>query len=153
MDAIVRGNNLPISTKHAIEICNFIRYKNLDKARIQLKLVLIKKLAIPLKRFNKDRGHKKGRIAAGFYPIKASKEIINLLNNVEANAQNKGMNIKELILKEVIANKASTPYHYGRQRGIKVRRTHIEITVEEKKQTSKKKIISKKENKKGSEKQ
>jgi len=127
----VRGLNLPISTKQSIEICNFIRGKTLNLARKQLNLVLENKLAIPLKRFHKDRGHRKGNIGPGFFPQKATKTIIKLLNTLEANAQDKGMGTETLYLKEVIANKASTPLHYGRRRR-KMKRTHIEIKATEK---------------------
>ena len=127
--ATVKGLNLPISTKASIEICNYIRYKQLNRARNELNLVLEKKLAIPLKRFHKDRGHRES-IGPGFYPEKPTKEIIKLLNSIEANAQNKGLNTDSLILKKIIVNKASTPSHSGRNRGL-MKRTHIEIEVHE----------------------
>lgn len=131
MKAKVKGSSLPISTKHCIELCNFIRNKPINKIKKQLELVLEKKLAIPAKRFNKDRAHKKGKIAAGFYPQKATKQIILLLNSLEANAQNKGMSVKELILTKAIANKASKPLKYGRQRGLQAKRTHIDFEAQE----------------------
>jgi len=128
--ARARGFNLPISTKQSIEICNFIRYKGLEKARKQLKLVLEKKLAIPLNRFHKDRGHRKGKIGPGFFPEKATKEIINLLNTLESNAVNNGLNVDNLILKEIIANKGSISLRHGRRR-VSSKSTHIEVTAEE----------------------
>ena len=99
--AIAKGLDLPISTKHSVEICSFIRYKEVIKAKKQLSLVLKKKLAVPLTRFNKDRGHRKGSIGPGFYPLKAAKEILDLLKLVEANARNKGLNSDVLILKKI----------------------------------------------------
>lgn len=148
MIAKVKGTALPISTKHAIEICNFIRNKSIEKSKKQLGLVLEKKLAIPLKKFHKDRGHKKGKIGPGFYPQKATKHIIILLNSLEANAQNKGITTKSLILTKAIANKASTPVKYGRQRGIRAKRTHINFEAQELKTKTKKVSKPKKENKK-----
>lgn len=129
--AIIHGKDLPISTKHAIEISNFIRNKNLQKSRTLLKNVLKKKLAIPFKRFNKDRGHRKGKIGPGAYPIKATKCIIELLNSLEANAQNKGLTGASLIIKQIIPNRASRPRHFGRIRGIKMKRTNLKIIAEE----------------------
>ncbi len=126
--AIARGLDLPISTKHTIEICNFIRYKTIDHAKKELNLVLQKKLVIPLKRFHKDRGHKKSN-GPGFYPKKATKEMINLLNLAEANAQHNGLG-SNLFLKKIVVNKASSPTHAGRKRG-HMKRTHVEIEVEE----------------------
>ena len=106
-----------------------------------------KKLAIPLKRYHKDRGHRKGKIGPGFFPQKATKEIISLLNTLEANARNKGLNTETLFLKSAIANKASIPIRFGRRRrGTK--RTHIEIIAEEKEKKTKKATKDKKEEKK-----
>ena len=56
--ARVVGLDLPISTKQSIVICDFIRYKGVDMAKKELKLVLEKKLAIPLRRFHDSRGHR-----------------------------------------------------------------------------------------------
>ena len=147
--ARANGRDLPISTKHAIEICNFIRGKPLSKAKKILARVLDMKQAIPMNRFNKDRGHKPGNISAGQYPLKASEEILQLLDGVEANAQNKGLDTASLIIKTIIPNKASRPWHYGRQKRRKTKRTHISIIVEEvKKETSKKETSKKEEHKK-----
>ncbi len=129
--AMVMGVDLPISTKHSIELCSFIRYKTIKQAKKQLSLTLEKKLAIPLKRFHKDRGHRKGKIGPGFYPQNATKHFIMLLNSLEANAQNKGLNTEILYLKKAIANKAATSAHFGRQRR-NMKRTHIEFVAEEK---------------------
>ena len=89
--AKVNGKDLRISTKESIEICNFIRNRNLGKARQLLEQVLKQKIAVPYKIFNTDTGHKPG-IAAGRYPRNASIAIIGLLNSVEANAENMGLN-------------------------------------------------------------
>lgn len=135
--AKVHGKDLSISTKQSIEIANFIRGKNIEKAKNELKKVIEKKLAIPFKRYNRDMGHKKGNIAAGRYPQKAAKEFLNLLNSLESNAQNKGLSTN-LVIKIIIPNKASRPWHYGRRRRIKMKRTHIEIIAEEIKKENKK---------------
>ena len=135
--AKVKGMDLPISTKHSIEICDYIRYKSITKIKKYLELVMEEKEAIPLKRFHKDRGHRKGNIGPGFYPRKAAKEFILLLNGLEANAKNQGLNINDLIISKALANKASTPHKYGRKRGLKTKRTHIELMAEGKKEIKK----------------
>ena len=129
--ASVKGLDLPISTKKSIAICNFIRNKYLQKARNHLTLTLEKKKAIPLRRYNSDRAHRKGKVGPGFFPEKASKEIIYLLNSLEANARQKGLNTNSLFLKTAIANRASIPITLGRQRRA-TKRTHIELAVIEK---------------------
>lgn len=125
------GRGLPISTKHSVEICAFIRNKPVKQAIKQLELVLKKELAVPFKKFNFDRGHKKGRIAAGAYPQKATKDILDLLHNLEANAANQGMNVNSLVITKATASKASRPWHYGRMRRIRARRTHIILEAHE----------------------
>lgn len=122
------GRNLPISTKQSIEICAYIRGKKLTVAKKILQDVIVKKRAIPFRRFNKDLAHKSG-MAAGRYPEKSSKYILDLLEGVEANAQFKGLDTSNTIIKSIIANKAQTPWHSGRRRGIKMRRTHVGVVV------------------------
>lgn len=141
------GLSLPISAKHSIEICNLIRNKTISKARQILKDAIEYKKAIPFKRFKGDVGHKK-KIGSGRYPIKSSLEFMKLLNNVEANAQFKGLNTSNLVIKHICANKASRPLHYGRQRRRKMKRTNVEIIVEEQavKKEKKKKIRKLKNN-------
>jgi large subunit ribosomal protein L22 len=129
--AKVIGRDLPISTKQSIEICNFIRGKNLQKSKELLQRVIEKEIAIPFKRFNKDMGHKRN-IASGRYPKKSCNHIIKLLNSAESNAQDKGLNTATLFIKEIIVNRASKPLHYGRKGSREMKRTHIKIVVEEK---------------------
>ena len=125
------GRSLPISTKQSVEICRFLRKKSLEKAKTILENVIVKKTAIPYKRYLHDVGHRPGKMAAGRYPIKSSREILALLNSIEANAQFKGLNTSNLIITHINAHKASTPPHYGRRRR-QTKRTHVEIIVEEK---------------------
>ena len=86
------GKSLPISTKQSVEICNVIRKKNLQKAKEFLNEVIAEKRPIPYKRYDRSMGHKKGPLSVGRYPIKACKNILAILDSVEANAQFKGMN-------------------------------------------------------------
>jgi len=137
------GKDLPISTKHTIEISNFIRYKSIQLAKRQLNFVLEKKLAIPLRRFNKDRGHRPGKIAAGFYPQKATKEILKLLTSLEGYEQYKDLDKNNLYIKEIIPNKASISHHYGRIRGIQNKVTHLKIVAAEIKKKKEEKVEKK----------
>lgn len=129
--ARVIGRSLPISFKQSIEICNFIRNKKLSRVKEILSKVIANIQAIPFRRFNRGMGHKKG-MSAGRYPEKASGEILDLINSVEANAQFKGLNTSNLVITHINANKASKVMHFGRKRGIKAKRTNIEIVVREK---------------------
>ncbi len=124
------GISLPISMKQSREICRFISQKNVQRVKEMLDKIGKKELAVPFTRFNKDTGHKKG-IAAGRFPVNAATEIKKLVENVEANAQFKGLNVSNLVVIHAIAKNASRPFHFGRQRGRKMRRAHIEIVIEE----------------------
>ncbi|MCH7974400.1 MAG: 50S ribosomal protein L22 [Bacteroidetes bacterium] len=138
------GRSMPISFKHSIEICNVIRGKNVNYAKEVLSNVIKEKHAIPFKRFNHHVGHKRN-IAAGRYPKKASKEILSLINSVEANAQFKGLSTSNLIIKHISADKASTTMRFGRKRSRRAKRTNVEVVLQEK---AAKKTSIKKENKK-----
>ena len=129
--ALAIGRDMSFSTKHAIEICNHLRNKRLGLAKEILESVISKKKAIPFKRFTDGVGHKKGKIAAGRYPVKASKDILKLLKQVESNASIKGLSTEELIIRHLVANKASTPMRFGRQIRRETKRTHMEVIVEE----------------------
>jgi large subunit ribosomal protein L22 len=133
--ASARSLNLPISTKHSVEISHQIRYKNTSFARKFLEDVISMEKAVPFRRFRRDVGHKRG-MSAGRFPQKAAKEFLKLVKSVEANAQTKGLNTTTLKITKLVANKASTPITGGRLRqGTK--RTHLEIQVKERKEIKK----------------
>lgn len=138
------GRGLPVSPKHVIEISNHIRNRSVQWAKKQLGLVVEKKLAIKLTRYNRGNGHKPG-IAAGSYPINASKEIIKLLKSLEGYAQHSNMDKNNLYIKSIMPNRASSTWHPGRTRGIHMRLANIEIVAAEKKQKKKenKKVVKK----------
>lgn len=141
-----------VSTKQAIEIANFIKGKEVEKAKSILEEAIKLKKAIPLKRFSGGVGHRKGKIGAGRYMVKACSQILDLIKNCEANAQFKGLSSSDLIVKHMSAQKGAQTWHYGRKSRRKVKNTHIEIVLEEvkKEKTTKteKKGISKTEEKK-----
>jgi len=126
------GRALPISAKQAVEICSFIRNKNLQKAKATLSGVIAKKIPVPYKRYNRSMGHKPGKLSVGRYPAKACKHILAILESAESNAQVKGLNTSNLVITHICAQKAGLQMHYGRKRGTKMKRTHIEVVLEEK---------------------
>jgi len=131
------GRSMPVSTKQAIEICNTIRKMPLAKAKRLLDEVSRKKIAIKFRRFTEGAGHKPG-IGAGKYPVKASKEMLALLESAEANAQFKGLNTGSLVIKHISAQDGGNVWRYGRRRRRRMKRTHIEIVLEESKKEEKK---------------
>ncbi|MBW2994784.1 50S ribosomal protein L22 [Candidatus Woesearchaeota archaeon] len=144
--AKVLGKDLTISKKHSVEICRFIRKKKLSKAKELLNKVLKKEIAVPYQKHTWNLAHKKSTQGPGRYPLKAVKAILGLVEAVEANAQFKGMNTGNLVIEHINAHQASRPWHFGRQRRRKMKRTHVEIIVKE--GVKKKEEIKKPEEKK-----
>ena len=129
--AIVNARGLPISTKQSVEIARFIKGKKLKKAKFLLEQVLDKKIAVPYLRYNRDTPHKKGKIAAGRYPLKATQNFMVVLNSLEANAENKGLNAEQLVVSEIMVNKDSNQWHAGRLRRRRMKRTSLIIKAVE----------------------
>ena len=142
----VVGRDMGISTRHAIEICSYIKGKQMKSARALLEKVVRKEVAVPFKRFTEGAGHKKGMSSAK-YPLKASLQFLELMKALEANAQNKGLS-SELKIIHACAQKAAEPFHYGRKRRIRMKRTHVEIAAEESEVKKEIKRGTKKEEKK-----
>lgn len=141
--------DLDISVKTSIEIANFIRGRSTEEAKKILNRVILKKQAIPYKRFTDGVGHRAGAgIGPGRFPFKASKQFIAIIETAEANAQAKGLSTNLKIV-HLAAQKGTNQYHAGRQRRRMFKRTHLEIVLEEQekapKEAPKKKAVPKKE--------
>jgi large subunit ribosomal protein L22 len=128
------GRELEISTKQTIEVCDTIRGMNVDDARKTLQMAIDLKKPIKFRRFMGGAAHRKGMGAAKF-PVKCCTEILRLLNQTAANASFKGLNPSNMVIKVAIPQKAGNRWHYGRQSRRKMKRTHLEIILEEKKDT------------------
>ena len=127
-EAIVRSDNLPISTKYSVAICKFIKNKKIQDAVVDLEQVIALKKSIPMKG---EIPHRKGRrMMSGRFPKKASQHFIVLLKSLAANANTN--ELEEPIIIEAIANIGSRPY--GRFGTIRRKKTHIKIRVREKKE-------------------
>lgn len=126
------GESLPISRKRSIMICQYIRGKNLQKAKKLLKDAIDLKKPVPFTKFNDGMGHKPG-MSAGRFCVKACQNILAMLESAEANAQFKGLSTADLIVKHVVAQKGPKTWHYGRFPRRRAKRTHIEVVLEEKK--------------------
>ena len=128
--AEVNAKSLPISTKYSVEICNFIRNKNFNIARKQIQDIVEMKKALPIRRFGWDLGHKK-EVGPGTYPVKAGKHFLSLLDSVQNNAENKGLNVNNLFITFAKADKAERRWKSGRSGRVKMKNTHVKIMVEE----------------------
>lgn len=129
--AEVYGKSLAISSKYSMVVCDNIRNKNLVNARRILEDVVNMKRALVFSRFNMNLCHKPG-LAAARYPIKTSKVFLKLLDSVEANASNKGLNVTNLVISYAKADRAETRSRFGRKGKVNMKSTHVKIRVEEK---------------------
>ena len=128
--SFVNVSSLPISTKHSIAVCKFIKGKGIEKAIADLKNVILLKKPVPMKG---EIPHRKGMMS-GRYPKKTAEYFIKLLKGLSANANVNGLETP--VISKAIANLASRPYgKFGR---VRKKRTHLKIIVIEKIKTENK---------------
>lgn len=123
------GLDLPISFKNGTMVCNAVRGKSVVRAKKILNDAINMKMAIKFTRYNWNRGHKKG-IGSGKYPVKTCKEILAIIESAEANAHQKNLGT-ELNIRHICVHNAARPFRYGRQRRRKMKRSHVEVVLEE----------------------
>lgn len=108
------GREMRISPKAAVEICTAIRGMKIAEAKALLERVMRKEKAIPYRRYKKEVPHRSfgddERWHAGRYPVRAASAILRLLEELEGNAEYKGLNVEKV---KVI--------HAASQRGIKIK--------------------------------
>ncbi len=141
------GKSLAISTKKSVEVSNLLRGKSVKRAKIILEQVAELKTPVPYKRYNQELAHQTA-IGPGGFPVSVAKEVLKLLKNVEANAASKGLDTDSLKIIHMCAHLASRPFHYGRKRRVKAKRTHVEIVVSEGAEKPVKKAVKKSAQKK-----
>lgn len=141
--ASVAATYLPISAKDSREIAKAIKGKRIGAAITYLQAVIDRKQAVPFKRFNRDTPHRRGKIAAGRFPRKASEHILKLLKNLKANAADKNLDDENLLLVHVSAQRGPVLWHYGRKRGRQRKCTHFEAVAKEIKAEKKKEDLKK----------
>lgn len=128
------GRELKISPKAATEICRAIKGMKIEEARKLLEEVIGLKRAIPYKRYKKEVPHRRlqERWYAGRYPVKAAERILRLLEELEANAEYKGLDLEKLRIVHAasqrgIKTKNYIPRAFGRSTPYFNIQTHIEL--------------------------
>ncbi len=94
------SREIDISHKHAREVCVAIRGLYLNKAKEYLENVVALKQPVPYRRYKNEVAHRSELqdFPAGRYPVKAAREFLRLLDNLEANAEYKGMDLDRLAI-------------------------------------------------------
>ena len=124
--AIVNGRDLPVSLKHAVAICNFIKGKEIDRAIAMLEEVVKMKKPVPMRGEIPHRHGMNKASGSGRYPVKAAGIFIILLKSLKSNAI-----VNELELEKykvhAIPNLAPRPYkRFGQGR---FKRAHVTIKL------------------------
>jgi large subunit ribosomal protein L22 len=99
------GRDFNVSFKHAVEICTSLRGMKLSEGIILLEGVAAMEKSIPFHRFNKGIGHKRG-LGKNFlsrFPEKAAGEILGVLQNLQANAEYRGLDVESLRITHIQA--------------------------------------------------
>ncbi|AKA47807.1 50S ribosomal protein L22 [uncultured archaeon] len=133
--AIARVKETDISLKDAVNIAHFLRGKKLERVRDLIDGVIEKKTPVPYFRYLDSVSHKRG-MGPGRYPVKAAKAFRELIDNAEANAEFKSLNMDALVVKHIAASKGRmikkyTPKAYGRAGANFKDLINLEIVLEE----------------------
>ena len=126
-----------ISHKHAREIAVAIKGLSLEKARDYLLSVVALKRSIPFRRYKNQVGHRSDPgTMSGRYPQKAATEILKLLDNLESNAEYKGIDLDRLKIINATVHKGRlmkrfTPRAMGRASPKNNSFTHVELVAQE----------------------
>ena len=126
-----------ISHKHSREIAVAIKGLNVEKARDYLIHVIQLKRSVPFRRYKNQVGHKSDPgTMSGRYPQKAATEVLKLLDNLESNAEYKGMDLDRLKIINATVHKGRImkrfiPRAQGRATPKNNVYTHIELVAKE----------------------
>ena len=126
-----------ISHKHAREIAVAIKGLSLEKARDYLLSVVELKRSIPFRRYKNQVGHRTDPgVMSGRYPQKAATEILKLLDNLESNAEYKGIDLDRLKIINATVHKGRLmkrfiPRAMGRATPKNNAFTHVELVAQE----------------------
>ncbi len=111
---------------------------NAEDAKKYLEDVISKKRAIPYRRYKKETPHRgqENKFYAGRYPVKAANKILGLLEELEANAEYKGLNTEKLKITHAAAHrgrkiKKYIPRAFGRSSPYFDTLTHVELVCSE----------------------
>ena len=124
MTVSAKRDRMGISLKHTHEIMEAVRTKNVDYAIAYLKRVMDKKASVPFKKYP-SKGHKAG-VPVG-YPFKASKYVIEILNELRSNAKNAGGEASKVTISGYNLGRGGYPrmhgggvYHHGKRTDLRI---------------------------------
>ncbi|KAF2735632.1 60S ribosomal protein L17 [Polyplosphaeria fusca] len=138
--ARARGSYLRVSFKNTRETAQAINGWKFDRAVTYLENVLEKKQAIPMRRYAGSTGRcaqgKEFGVSKARWPVKSAEFLLGLLKNAEANADTKGLDTSNLVVKHIQVNQAPkqrrrTYRAHGRINPYMSNPCHIELILTE----------------------
>jgi len=142
--ARARGSYLRVSFKNTRETAQAINGWKLQRALTFLQNVIDKKEAVPMRRYAGSTGRtaqgKQWGVSRARWPVKSAQFLIGLLKNAEANADAKGLDTGNLIIKHIQVNQAPkqrrrTYRAHGRINPYMSNPCHIELILTEAEET------------------
>ena len=132
------GREVDVSPKNTREVCKTINGMFVKDAKDYLELVKEKKTAVPFRRYKRGGAHRSevNGFHAGAYPVKAASKVLEVLANLEANAEFKGRDLDRLKIIHAAAlrgrvTRAYTPRAQGRSSPSFNTLVHIELVATE----------------------
>ncbi|QLG48804.1 50S ribosomal protein L22 [Natrinema halophilum] len=132
-----------MSHKHSKEVARELKGRTVGDARAYLQDVIDETQSVPFKSHNTGAGHRSDVDGwdAGKYPEKVSGEFLDLLENVEANADHQGFDGESMEIVHVAAHKVGEsvgrkPRAMGRASSWNTPQVDVEIIVEEQRETA-----------------
>ncbi|KAJ0420541.1 ribosomal protein L22 [Aspergillus carlsbadensis] len=138
--ARARGSYLRVSFKNTRETAQAISGMKLQRALTFLENVTNKAEAVPFRRFASSTGRtaqaKQWGVARARWPVKSAEFLIDLLKNAESNADTKGLDTGNLVVKHIQVNQAPkgrrrTYRAHGRINPYMTNPCHIELILTE----------------------
>ncbi|MHB1867329.1 MAG: 50S ribosomal protein L22 [Nitrososphaerales archaeon] len=132
------GREVDVSPKTAREVCKTIRGMFLTDAKEYLEAVKEKRIPVSFRRFKRGSAHRSeiNGFHAGGYPVKAATKVLEVLSNLEANAEFKGRDLDRMKIIHAAAARgriirAYTPRAQGRSSPSFNTLVHIELVATE----------------------
>lgn len=132
--------NKRASLKYSTEISRELANKTFKKAEAFLEGIVAMERHLPLRKYNKKIAHRKGNSASGVktgkYPVNTAKIFLELLQNLKANSDYKGLDADKMVIRHVFASQGLRRFKFQAQGRISGKRrlkksVHIEgIAVE-----------------------
>ncbi|PLJ77696.1 50S ribosomal protein L22 [Infirmifilum sp. SLHALR2] len=128
--------DVSMSYKATVETLRLIRGKKLSEAKKILEEIASMKRPVPFRKFNGKVGHKRGIGGPGRYPVKVAKKLLALLDNLENNAEFKGLDVENLWIVHAAAHQSFKIRNYlprapGRATPYYDQLVHVEVIGEE----------------------